>query len=64
MGSKTVSVSTVLQSAAMSAAVVGRSSELSDLRIMARLAQIFDADVTFSDPKSNRNKGRTHERPV
>jgi hypothetical protein len=42
MGSARVSV---LRSAAMSAAVVGKSSELSDLRMMARLAHIFDAGI-------------------
>jgi hypothetical protein len=36
----------VLESAAMSATVVGRSSELSDWRMIARLAQRFDASIT------------------
>jgi hypothetical protein len=34
----------------MSATVVGKSSELLDLRVIARLAQIFDAGVTYSSP--------------
>jgi hypothetical protein len=37
----------VLESAAMSAAVVGRSSELSDLRMIAQLAQRFDAEIAY-----------------
>jgi hypothetical protein len=40
------SSSTVLKSAAMSAAVVGKSSGALDLRVIAWLAQIFDAGIT------------------
>jgi hypothetical protein len=32
----------------MSAAVVGKSSEPLDLRVIARLAHIFDAGITYS----------------
>lgn len=44
MGSERV---LVLKSAAMSATVVGKSSELSDLRMMAQLAHIFDAGIVI-----------------
>jgi hypothetical protein len=45
----------------MSATVVGKSSELLDLRVIARLAQIFDAGVYIFKPKCNTNRqtGRT-----
>ena len=53
----------VLKSAAMSAAVVGRSSELSDLR-MARLAHISDAGIILSTRILTENKRRTYKRSV